>query len=203
MKKLVKILGISLASVFCVYILFEAVMYFRNKQTYAFIAAADTNDIPAMEKIIAEGYNPGQIFLGRSHLRWYLGNKVGKDDYGNVSSAVVDFMLSQGISPADEDGEIPSSLHYAVYLGNSEIAEKLLAAGADANYLIKNGFSPLDLALRLDDFALIPILEKYDAKLNYYANNKSYQFALECSKKADCLPVLTKEFPMPNRRLKE
>jgi ankyrin repeat protein len=55
-------------------------------------------------------------------------------------------------------------LHIATHLGHKEIAELLIAKGADVNAKIEDGKTPLDLAIHLKRTETADLLRKHGGK---------------------------------------
>jgi ankyrin repeat protein len=55
-------------------------------------------------------------------------------------------------------------LHYAAFNGHKEIAELLIAKGADLNAKNNYGNTPLDLAINLDRTGTTDLLRKHGGK---------------------------------------
>ena len=55
-------------------------------------------------------------------------------------------------------------LHGAADYGRKEIAELLIAEGADVNEMDKDGSTPLDVAIRSDEPELADLLRKHGGK---------------------------------------
>ena len=61
-------------------------------------------------------------------------------------------------------GDATTPLHIATHLGHKEIAELLIAKGADVNVKIEDGKTPLDLAIHLKRTEIADLLRKHGGK---------------------------------------
>lgn len=196
MKKLLKILGIIAVLVVIAYLILEILsrLFFENTQN--FINAANRNDIPAMEKLIKEGYNPKQTIFGKNHLRIYIGTIMGEADGKQPQAEVVKFLLEEGISPNSENDGSPSALHISILSNQYDVVRLLLEAGADASYEVrgKDNLSALDIALRLGRYEMVPLIEKYHGTLHYYSLPEKETSLRSCLSSENCKTWLKEKY---------
>lgn len=90
-----------------------------------------------------------------------------KDDHGRTylhlgvflkSRELVEFFLTEGLSPKDKDKDHVTALHLACRLGNDRIAELLLINGADANAEADLSITPLHIAAAFGHTKCVEIL---------------------------------------------
>ena len=94
-------------------------------------------------------------------------------------AAMVDYLISKGASPNDEDADGVTALEWAAIGNHAETVQVLLARGAQVNRIDKFGMTPLLYAASVDfgDTAVIEKLIESGADLK--AKNKQGQTALE------------------------
>jgi ankyrin repeat protein len=64
-------------------------------------------------------------------------------------------------------------LHYAAANDRKEVAEMLIAAGADVNAKTKYGSTPLDWAIRFDETETADLLRKHGGKTGEELKDKA------------------------------
>ncbi|WP_105615114.1 ankyrin repeat domain-containing protein [Vallitalea okinawensis] len=87
-----------------------------------------------------------------------LTNAILSNDTGLVNAIIEENLLD--INQPDSEGHYP--LEMVLIMDNCEIAETLLAAGADANVLTADGSKVYDLAMESSSSLLKSIFEEYD-----------------------------------------
>ena len=73
------------------------------------------------------------------------------DAAGGGDSARVRSLVRRGAVVTWGDKHGVTALHQAAFTGHADLAVELLSLGADASAVTKDGVSPLDLALRVDE----------------------------------------------------
>ncbi len=189
MKKALKIIGIVIGVGVLLYVVVGLFLYLYLGKAYEFADAADRGDIPAMEKMIEEGYNPAKTYFGVNQLHYYLVIKINKKELDNVNINVIKFMLKNGVLPNDNSKHGFSILQKATRFNSDELIKILLEAGADVNYLSPakyRSFSVVDAILRLNKYHLIPLLESYGAKPACFVLPENYITVSSCIMNTKC-----------------
>ncbi len=196
MKKALKIIGIVVGSLSLLLIITLMFLYLYLNETFEFVDAAEKGDIPTMEKMIEEGYNPTETYLGITHLRSYFDHKFSIKDFDNINIDIIKFMLKHKVSPnIKREGDF-SILQMSLIFNNDELIKILLEAGADVNYSTSpryKSLSAVDVAMIFNKYHLLPLLESYGGKPNSIILPEGYATASSCINNPECKVKLTEQ----------
>ncbi|MEA2736094.1 MAG: hypothetical protein QOE14_2545, partial [Humisphaera sp.] len=127
----------------------------KQQRVRQWIAAVRSRDIAASEKLIAEdaGVMKSTDWLGRTPLHW--ATMRADDEFLRRVLALPGAAAATNV--ADEDGWTP--LHIAGFIGNVDIVNALLDAGADRNIRDKRKLTPHDWAVAKENVTAARLLE--------------------------------------------
>lgn len=160
MKKALKCFLLS----FVILIIVSGLLYriFWAK-TIEFSFAARDNDIPRLEQLIQEGYNPiDDQYFGTGILTFYISLCLG--DNQKIDLKTLTYLLDKGLSPDYVSKGKPNALQLAIFRNKSDVVKLLIKRGADVNATFNN-LTVLDLAIKFQHYQLIKLFPLDKAKI--------------------------------------
>jgi uncharacterized protein len=128
-----------------------------------FFSAIKRDDVQAVQSLLQRGFDPNTLDPKKRHgLFLALSEPSPKVAQALIQAPKID------LNPITHDGETP--LMMAVFKGQSELAVKMIALGADVN---KTGWTPLHYAATAGNVQLISVLLEKHAYIDAESPNKT------------------------------